>query len=126
MDNELNESVSVDVKKIRLTHRYHLLGSDCLVEPEDSRPLLAKIMDVSSAGALIHAGRSIGRVGDVVEVYFRMNINDTEQVFNLKSVIKSVRVEEGSDSVMCGVEFFNVDSELDLLLKNYIYKSLTE
>jgi c-di-GMP-binding flagellar brake protein YcgR len=55
-----------------------------------------------------------------------MNLNEENNVFNLKSIIKSVREEDNSDLVMCGIEFIDVTPELGLLLKNYIYKSLTE
>jgi c-di-GMP-binding flagellar brake protein YcgR len=126
MDVEPSELPTAEVKKLRLSHRYHLMGNDCLIESDSIKPFIAKILDVSHAGALVHSKKSFGEVGDVIDVYCRMNINEENNVFNLKSVIKSVRVEEGSELVMCGIEFIDVNREIELLLKNYIYKSLTE
>ena len=126
MDVEPSELPVAEVKKLRLSHRYHLMGNDCLIETTGVKPFIAKILDVSHAGALIHSKKTFGAVGDVIDVYCRMNINEENSVFNLKSIIKSVRVEDASDSVMYGIEFFDVSHELELLLKNYIYKALTE
>ncbi|MEI7457223.1 MAG: PilZ domain-containing protein [Nitrosomonadales bacterium] len=126
MDVETNELPIAEVKKLRLSHRYHLMGNDCLIESDSIKPFIAKILDVSHAGALVHAKSYFGAVGDVIDVYCRMNLNEENNIFNLKSVIKSVREEDNSDLVMCGIEFIDVTPELGLLLKNYIYKSLTE
>lgn len=126
MEEELDELAATDVKKIRLAQRYHLIGNDCLIESNGVKPFLAKILDVSNAGALISTKKYSATVGEVVDVYLRMTINDENKIFYVKSVIKSVRAEQDFDTLMCGVEFIDISSELELLLKNYIYKSLTE
>lgn len=126
MDDELSAPASADVKKIRLNQRYHLIGNDCIVESATLKPLIAKILDLSHAGALIVAKKNIGEVGDVIDVSLQMNINEENKIFKVRSVIHSARTVEGSDMIMSGVEFIDIDSELNLLLKNYIYKSMTE
>ncbi len=126
MNDPLNETETAHEKKIRLAPRYHLIGNDCLVESGEIRPTLAKIIDVSNSGALIYAQKHLGNTGDMIDVYLKMDINDENNIFAIRSKIKNMRTEEPGDTLMYGVEFIDVDSRLELLLKNYMYKSLTE
>lgn len=126
MNEELDELTVPNEKKIRLTPRYHLIGNDCLIESDKIKPSLAKIVDVSNSGALIYAKNHLGDAGDVIDVYLKMNISEEDKIFPVKSVIKNVRIDEDFDTLMYGVEFIEIDSETEFLLKNYLYKSLTE
>ena len=126
MNDETNEIETAHEKKMRLAPRYHLTGNDCLIESSDIRPSLAKLIDVSNSGALIHARKHLGNAGDTIDVYLKMDINDENNIFAIKSVIKNVRTEENSGLLMYGIEFIDVDEKLALQLKNYMYKSLTE
>lgn len=126
MSEESNEVTEQHERKIRLSPRYHLLGNDCLVESDKHKPTLAKIIDVSNSGALIYSKNDIGEAGDEVDVFLRMNINEEDKIFSVRSVIKNVRFDEEYATLMYGVGFIEIDSETALMLKNYLYKSLTE
>jgi c-di-GMP-binding flagellar brake protein YcgR len=126
MNEESDELSLANERKIRHTPRYHLIGNDCLIESKKIKPALAKLVDVSNSGALIYARKNLGRAGDVINVYLRMTLNEKDRVFPVKSVIKNVRVDENFDTLMYGVEFIGINSETEFLLKNYLYKSLTE
>lgn len=126
MNDETIEFETAHEKKMRLAPRYHLTGNDCLIESSDIRPSLAKLIDVSHSGALIYAKKHLGNTGDTIDVYLKMDINDENNIFAIKSIIKNLRTEPNSDTLMYGVEFVDLDGELELQLKNYMYKSLTE
>lgn len=121
-----DESASRAEKRIRLTQRYHLIGNDCIVESGKVKPSIAKIVDVSNSGALIYARKPFGNDGDSVDVYLRMNIGEENTIFPVRSVIKNIRTETDSGRLMHGVEFIDLNSETNLLLKNYIFKAMTE
>ena len=126
MNQESNELTESNEKKIRLSPRYHLLGNDCLIESSRFKPTLAKIIDVSNSGALIYSKTEIGDAGDQIDVFLRMNINEEDKIFSVRSVIKNVRFDEEYATLMYGVGFVEIDSETAFMLKNYLYKSLTE
>ncbi len=113
-------------KKIRHTQRYHLIGNDCVVDSVRTGSSEARIVDVSNSGALVYSYEDLGEAGDIIYVRLYMHICDEDKSFSVKSVIKNVRSEEDSDRLMYGIEFIGVSGELEIMLKNYIYKSLTE
>lgn len=126
MEAESGESALANERKLRLTQRYHLIGNDCIVESSQIKPSIAKIVDVSNSGALIHARKCLGSEGDCIDVYLRMNLGEENTIFPVRAVIKKIRAEDDSGRLMHGVEFIDINSETNLLLKNYIYKAMTE
>ena len=102
----------------------------CSIRAKAGEPISATIEDMSISGARIHSKNEFGRVGDEVEVSFRLPIEGEEQLFVVPAVIRnegSVADGVGEERlVLSGLEFHQPDGYERTLLHNFIYKSLAE
>ncbi len=112
--------------KLRAAQRYFLMGADCIVETKSEKHFGARIVDLSINGAQVYSKNQLGSSGDIIEVYLRLNLGEEDHVFSLKSVITNVRMDKGFKLFKHGIKFIEVDHKAEILLKNYIYKSMTE
>jgi hypothetical protein len=85
---------------------------------------------MSISGARIHSKTEFGRVGDEVEVSFRLPIEGEEQLFMVPAIIRnegSIADNIGEEKIfLSGVEFHQPDGYERTLVHNFIYKSLAE
>ena len=88
------------------------------------------IEDMSISGARIHSKIEFGRVGDEVEVSFRLPIDGEEQLFMVPAIIRnegSIADNIGEEKIfLSGVEFHQPDGYERTLVHNFIYKNLAE
>ncbi|MFZ2162414.1 MAG: flagellar brake protein [Sideroxyarcus sp.] len=103
----------------------------CSVKPKHSEEATpGTIEDMSVSGARIHSRTEFGRVGDEVEVSFRLPIDGEEQLFMVPAIIRnegSVADNVGEEKlVLSGLEFHQPDGYERTLVHNFIYKHLAE
>lgn len=88
------------------------------------------IEDMSVSGARIHSKTEFGRVGDEVELSFRLPIDGEEQLFVVPAIIRnegSVADNVGEEKlILSGLEFHQPDGYERTLVHNFIYKNLAE
>jgi c-di-GMP-binding flagellar brake protein YcgR len=103
----------------------------CSVKPkkeEEATP--GTIEDMSISGARVHSRTEFGRVGDEVELSFRLPIDGEEQLFVVPAIIRnegSVADNIGEEKlVLSGLEFHQPDGYERTLVHNFIYKHLAE
>ncbi len=88
------------------------------------------IEDMSVSGARIHSKTGLGRVGDEVEVSFRLPVDGEEQLFILPAIIRNEgSVADNVDEekmVLSGLEFHQPEGYERTLVHNFIYKNLAE
>jgi c-di-GMP-binding flagellar brake protein YcgR len=103
----------------------------CSVKPmrsEEATP--GTIEDMSVSGARIHSKIEFGRVGDEVEVSFRLLIDGEEQLFMVPAIIRnegSIADNIGEERIiLSGLEFHQPDGYERTLVHNFIYKHLAE
>lgn len=103
----------------------------CSVKPmhsEEATP--GTIEDMSVSGARIHSKMEFGRVGDEVEVSFRLPIDGEEQLFMIPAIIRnegSIADNIGEERIiLSGLEFHQPDGYERTLVHNFIYKHLAE
>ena len=103
----------------------------CSVKPKkENEATPGTIEDMSVSGARIHSKTEFGRVGDEVEVSFRLLIDGEEQLFVVPAIIRnegSVADNIGEEKlVLSGLEFHQPDGYERTLVHNFIYKHLAE
>jgi c-di-GMP-binding flagellar brake protein YcgR len=90
----------------------------------------ATIEDMSISGARIHSRFEFGRVGEELDLSFRLPVDGEEQLFIVPAIVRNVgSVSEGVGEeklVMTGLEFHQPDGYERTLLHNFIYKQLAE
>lgn len=100
----------------------------CSVRSKLDEPTTATIEDMSISGARIHSKTEFGKVGDEVEVSFRLPIDGEDQLFVVPAIIRnegSIADGVGEEKLfLSGLEFHQPDGYERTLLHNYIYKSL--
>ena len=102
----------------------------CSIKSKNEEATPGTIEDMSISGARIHSKIEFGRVGDEVEVSFRLPIDGEEQLFMIPAIIRnegSVSDNVGEEKIfLSGVEFHQPDGYERTLVHNFIYKNLAE
>lgn len=103
----------------------------CSVKPKHSEEATpGTIEDMSISGARVHSKMEFGRVGDEVEVSFRLPIEGEEQLFMVPAIIRnegSIADNVGEERIiLSGLEFHQPDGYERTLVHNFIYKHLAE
>jgi c-di-GMP-binding flagellar brake protein YcgR len=88
------------------------------------------INDMSISGARIHSKLAFGKVGDSVEVSFRLPVDGDDQLLVVPAIIRNLNVERVSDKgeamVATGLEFQQSESNERNTLQYFIYKNMAE
>lgn len=99
----------------------------CSVEVTSSTlKLPATIEDMSVSGLRIQAKKSLGEVGDEINVSFRLPIEGVEQLFIVPAVIRNVLMDDENAAVVHGVSISQPEGNERMALQNFIYKTMTE
>lgn len=99
----------------------------CSVEVTASAlKLPATIEDMSVTGLRIQAKKSLGAVGDEINVSFRLPIEGVEQLFIVPAVIRNVLSDDENAVMMHGVSISQPEGSERMALQNFIYKTMTE
>ena len=103
----------------------------CSIQPKKhGEPVSATIEDMSISGARIHSRIEFSRLGEEVEVSFRLPVEGEEQLFIVPAIVRNVgSVSDGLGEekvVLTGVEFHQPDGYERTLLHNFIYKHLAD
>ncbi|MBI5889211.1 MAG: flagellar brake protein [Nitrosomonadales bacterium] len=103
----------------------------CSIQPNKGEAAIAAtIEDMSISGARIHSRLEFGRLGDEIELSFRLPVEGEELLFIVPAIIRNVgSVSEGVGEetlVLTGLEFHQPDGYERTLLQNFIYKQLAD
>lgn len=102
----------------------------CSIKSKPVIPVTATIVDMSINGARIQTKIEIGKLGEEVEVSFRLPVDGEEQLFVVPAVIRNVDNDAGNAHgerfIVCGLEFRQPEGKDRLALQNFIYKHMAE
>ncbi len=86
----------------------------------------ATIEDMSVSGLRIQAKKSLGAVGDEINISFRLPIEGVEQLFVVPAVIRNEFSDPENSVVTHGVSIAQPEGSERMALQNFIYKTMTE
>lgn len=102
----------------------------CSIKSKPVIPVTATIVDMSVNGVRIQTKIEIGKLGEEVEVSFRLPVDGEEQLFVVPAVIRNVDNDAdnvgGDWFIVCGLEFHQPEGKDRLALQNFIYKHMAE
>ncbi len=90
------------------------------------------IVDMSTSGVRVHAGKQFGNIGDEIKVIFSLPIDGEEQSFSIPAVIRKTYNETlpeslgGATGMMHGLEFIRPEGGVRMALQGYIYRIIAE
>jgi len=90
------------------------------------------IVDMSTSGVRVHAGKQFGNIGDEIKVVFNLPIDDEEQSFSIPAVIRKSYDETlpeslgGATGMMHGLEFIRPEGSVRMALQGYIYRIIAQ
>lgn len=93
------------------------------------RPLSATIDDMSISGARIQSKQPIGKLGDTIEVSFRIPLDGVDQLLMVPAIIRNQSTDHevaGENNLVTGLEFVQSDGNERNVLQYFIYKNLAE
>lgn len=94
-----------------------------------AQSMTATIVDMSVSGARIQAKIEAGKLGEEIEVSFRLPVDGEEQLFTVPAIVRNVGndMEGGGERLIpCGLEFRQPEGMERLALQNFIYKYMAE
>jgi c-di-GMP-binding flagellar brake protein YcgR len=90
----------------------------------------ATIDDMSITGARIQSKAEFGRVGDEVELSFKLPLDGVEQLIVVPAIIRNVGIDKeaagGERLIPSGLEFLSSEGDERNKLQYFIYKNLAE
>ena len=90
------------------------------------------IVDMSTSGARVQAGKQFGNIGDEIRVIFNLPIDDEEQSFSIPAVIRKSYDETlpespaGAAGMTYGLEFIRPEGSVRMALQGYIYRIIAQ
>ena len=87
-----------------------------------------KIINLSKGGLALRAKAPLGQVGDVIQVKFKIVVNDIQSFVDFSCVIRAVS-QDGADPAMPslhGLQFMDADSSMQMTLLAFIYQKMVE
>ncbi|MGD8911210.1 MAG: flagellar brake protein [Candidatus Thiodiazotropha sp.] len=85
------------------------------------------ISDISSTGARIIDGKILGKVGDVIQVTYKLSVCGGEDILKLMSIIRNIRQvadRDGRNTYVHGLEFRGLNRFQHLVLCSYVLGSI--
>lgn len=102
----------------------------CSIKHKDAeRPLTATIDDMSISGARIQSKLPIGKIGDEIEVSFRIPLDGVDQLLMVPAIIRNQSKDPesvGEANQVTGLEFVQSEGNERNVLQYFIYKNLAE
>jgi len=103
----------------------------CSIHPKETEQAIpATIEDMSISGARIQSRIPLGRIGDKLEVSFRLPIDGVDQVLVVPATLRNVGndtdISGAEKPVLSGVEFHQPEGLERTYLHNFIYKNMAE
>lgn len=103
----------------------------CAIKVKDvAQPVTGSIDDMSVSGTRVQSKMEFGKVGDEVEVSFRLPLDGTEQLLTIPAVVRNVTREtenSGADrAFLSGLEFMHKEGNERNSLHYFIYRNLAE
>ncbi len=93
-----------------------------------AKPVAAATFDLSTSGALLEAGRELGRVGELLTLKTRLNLGGLNEYLTIPAIIRNIRFdrnpETGRSNYYHGVEFRILEQHDSILLHGFIYEQL--
>ncbi|MBY4678108.1 flagellar brake protein [Marinobacterium arenosum] len=79
--------------------------------------------DISLRGASLLSSQPLGEVGERLYVTLRLTVAGEDQVLLTPALIRNVQPDGGAaGSLICGVEFFDLDEDARLVLAGFVYQ----
>lgn len=91
----------------------------------------ARILDVSPTGARIELPADSVKIGDDITLNSMFNFSDVDRSVALKAVVRArtgaaAEEEEADKPVVYGIEFVDLNEEMNLFLHAYVYQKMIE
>lgn len=93
------------------------------------KPQPGLLRDLSTAGGLVTASRSLGEVGDEITVSFAFKLGGVEKLVTIQSVLRNVHHEpsgEHEEHYQHGIEFQKMDDQDTLALHGFVYEQIVK
>lgn len=94
--------------------------------PQQSQQFKGKVLDISTAGALISAAAVLGASGDLLSLTMRVPVAGVQKYIKVPAVIRSIREAEpeAGPERHYGVEFQLLEEMDNILLHGFVYEQL--
>ncbi|MBT0569542.1 flagellar brake protein [Curvibacter sp. CHRR-16] len=94
-------------------------------------PSVAVISNISASGALVDGREAIGGVGDTLQLQLQLPLHGVKTPLTVQAVVRvmtpsSTALQNGQDLCHFGVEFVNLTSEQEVLLKSFVYQKMVD
>lgn len=109
---------------IRKATRVRLSVEARITAQSGSEPVLAKIDNISSTGALITSSEAVGDKGTELKVAFNIKLHDVQREIESQAVILNARNDD--DGHHYGVEFRDLPADERMILRSLIYQYMIE
>jgi c-di-GMP-binding flagellar brake protein YcgR len=85
------------------------------------------VINLSLGGARIHARRPLGEKGERVTLTMKIRMDNLESVITVPAILRAVAPDsEVAGMIAHGVEFVDVEQQVQLVLSAYVYRRLLE
>lgn len=101
-----------------------LIASLSLGQPE--RVTATTLADLSTGGASCIANEALGVKNEEGRVKFKLHVADSDEVLNLKMVLRSVAPSEDGDGFRHGFEFLDATAHEKLILSAFVHQAIIE
>lgn len=87
-----------------------------------------KIINLSKGGLALRVKMPLGHVGDVINVKFKIVVNDIQSFLDFSCVIRAVSQDAADPAMPClhGLQFLEADSGMQMTLLAFIYQKMAE
>lgn len=105
-----------------------LIAAIAMSKGEQIAAASAKIINLSTGGAALRSKTTLGHKGDIINVKFKIDVEDIDSYLVFDSVIRA-NSYDASDPAMpyfYGIEFVNVEHVMAMALAAYVYKQMAD
>ena len=118
---------------IRKSPRIKIKIIASIVDPdnEGAAPLSGMIVNISSSGARVDAGKPLGETGKKLRLSFRVKLHSMDVYLTTSALIRTVFRDDGTNAaqpavVHHGVEFQDLQPNDSMILQSLIYQKMIE
>lgn len=116
----------VETKELRGAMRIKVKLACSVAATADGLKMPATISDLSTSGVRINSTAQLGKVGDTVQVNFKLTIEGCEQALAMSAIIRNAGATHADNSVIYGLEFVGVTAKARIVLQSYVCLKLID
>jgi len=98
----------------------NIIASVMVTENEKRKAISSIIDDLSNNGARIHCQDIKAKEGEEIDLVFKIEVSNIERILHIKSIVRSVQLNESKGTHMYGLQFINVNEPDQITLHAYV------